>query len=197
MRKAISLFILPICLFFITGCQESAKKEKPVGTIVKADSNFPQIMVGVWEADYAEDGYKWGVKFEPDGSIKKVIHYLAGPVDLAEGGTYLDGQEPNTYAVFTMGPCTAEYDKESNMLKVKMILDYYEMQLPAGKLQGKMEDNFWGRISENGKTWQAKWVNYCWLEGASPPDINEINANPESLVFKKVEIDNKSGKRNQ
>jgi hypothetical protein len=183
--------------FFITGCQESAKKSKTVETIVNADSNFPQIMVGVWEADYAEDGYKWGVKFESDGSIKKVIHYLAGSINLAEGGYEMEGPDPNTYAIFTMGPCTSEYDKESQVLKVKMILDYYEMQLPTGNVQGRMEDNFWGKISEDGKTWNVKWVSYGWLEGAAPPDINAIDANPESLVFKKIDISNKSGKRNQ
>jgi len=187
-----------LAIVFISGCQESVKKEKAVETTVKADSNFPQIMVGAWEADInGVAKSQWGIKFEPDGTIKKIIHPLIGPVNLTEGGAYVEGPDPNTYAVFTMGHCGAEYNKESRILKVKIVLDYYEMQLPTGKLQGKMEDNFWGKISDDNKMWNVKWVSYSWLEGAVLPDINEVNANPDSIVFKKIEIGNKPDNRNQ
>lgn len=187
MGKLFSVFILSFCLFVIVGCQESAKKEKLAESNIVSKNDFPKIMVGIWQADINDNtGSQWGIKFEPDGSILKVIHSLAGPVNLAEGGVDMTGPDPNTYGVFVMGPCKAKYDKDSHNLSVKLILDYFEMQLPGGKIQGRMEDNFWGKISSDGKTWKAEWVNYTWLEDASPPDINYINSYPEKLVFSKI-----------
>jgi hypothetical protein len=190
MKKMFLFVPLVFCLLFIAGCQESAKKEKLTEPNIVSESDFPPIMVGVWQADINDNtGAQWGIKFEPDGSILKVIHSLAGPVNLAEGGVDIIGPDPNTYGVFIIGPCTANYDKAAQVLKVKIILDYYEMQFPVGKVQGRMEDNFWGEISDDGKTWNVKWVNYTWMEEADPPDVNYINAYPEELVFTKLDID--------
>jgi hypothetical protein len=185
MKNILLFAIFGLCFLFTAGCQEAARKEKPVKTAIGSSGDFPGVMVGVWEAE--QDDTKLGIKFEPDGSIRKVVHYLAGPVNLAEGGVSMDGPEPNTYAMFIMGPCTAEYDKASGVLKVKMVLDYYEMQLPNGKLWGRTEDYFEGTISEDGTKWYADWRSYGYLEGATPPDVNYINANPEKLVFSKID----------
>jgi hypothetical protein len=153
-------------------------------------TSFPESMVGVWEVVINEiDDSKWGIKFEPDGSIKKIVHFLGGPINLAEGGIDMTGPDPNTYAVFVMGPCIAEYDKDTKILKIKIVLDYYEMQLPSGNLKGRIEDYFSGPVSKDGLTWNAEWRNFGWLEGATLPDINEINANPEKLVFTKVDLE--------
>ncbi len=175
-------------LGFFLGCQESAKKTN----LTSDDSNeIPQVMAGVWEANipgYTPGQFDWGIKFEPDGSITKIIHSLVGPVDLSVGGIYDEGPEKNTYAMFVMGPCEAKYNKKSKVLNVKIVLDYYEMQLPNGKLSGKVEDRFSGKISRDGKTWKAKWYNYGWLEGAEPPDIDLINKEPMEIVFHKVDL---------
>ena len=44
-------------------------------------------------------------------------------------------------------------------------------------------------ISADGKKWYVKWRSYSWLEGASEPDQSLIDANPEILLFKKLEIE--------
>ncbi len=62
------------------------------------------------------------------------------------------------------------------------------MRLPHGDLEGRMEDYFDGPVSEDGRTWTVSWRNYCWLEGAISPPIDEINANPEKLIFTKIDI---------
>jgi hypothetical protein len=74
------------------------------------------------------------------------------------------------------------------MIKVKIIVDYFIMKLPAGELEGRIEDYFEGPVSVDGKTWKANWWNFGWLKGATPPDINEIMANPETLVFTKLDL---------
>jgi len=152
-------------------------------------SAFPESMVGVWEVVVNEyDGSKWGIKFEPDGSILKIIHSLAGPVKLSEGGINAEGPEEGTFYDFVMGPCEARYIPETGMIKVKIIVDYFIFKFPVGELEGRIEDYLEGPVSEDGKTWNVKWWNFGWLKDATPPDINLTKANPEPLVFTKLDL---------
>lgn len=149
---------------------------------------FPESMVGEWEGDVeGNSGVKWGFKFEPDGSISKLEHFYAGKVDLQQGGAYFEGADPNTYAVFVIGPYEARYDANTRELKVKVILDYYLMRIEGVEVTGRCEDYLQGPVSEDGKTWKVEWRDYGWLEGAYPPDINEETANPRTLVLTKIE----------
>ena len=188
------------CLFMalaLIGCGQQSQKT-PEQTQLKGqaqENTFPPVMVGVWEVQVSKYS-RWGIKFEPDGSILKIIHVVAGPIRLEEGGIYEEGPDPNTYALFVMGPCEANYIPSTGMLKVKIIVDYYKMKLPNGVLEGRIEDYFEGPISEDGKTWKVKWWNYGWLEGADPPDIEAINANPETLIFTKIDIEKLSSEEN-
>jgi hypothetical protein len=151
-------------------------------------SAFPESMVGVWEVVVNEyDGSKWGIKFEPDGSILKIIHLPAGPVKLSEGGVSSEGPE-DSYYNFVMGPCEARYIPETGMIKVKIIVDYFIFKFPVGELEGRIEDYFEGPVSEDGKTWNVKWWNFGWVKDAAPPDINLTKANPEPLVFTKLDL---------
>ena len=172
-----------VILSALAGCQNSSAKLSNQSK----GAYFPKSMVGVWEAKVSQYS-KWGFKFEPDGSISKIIHPVAGPVRLAEGCAY-GGETEDSYYFFIMGPCEAYYNHVTRMLKVKITVENYMFKLPAGKLEGKMEDYLEGPVSNDGKKWQVSWRNYCWLEGADPPDANLIEANPEKLVFTKIDID--------
>jgi len=173
-----------LILFGAAGCQNSRKTG---GDSVR----FPDSVVGVWEV--RSEDYQWGFKFECDGSISKMVHFLVGQLRLSEGGKYMEGLDPNTYAVFMMGPCEADYDPEMRRLKVKVILDHYEMRLPDGVLSGRSEDYFDGIISETGKAWDAEWRSYGWLEGADPPDADYIETHPEPVQFIKLDLKNPPG----
>jgi len=148
-------------------------------------SALPDFLVGVWEAEIGPS--EWTFKFEPDGSILEMIHSIAGEVDLREGGVYREGPDVGTFAVCVMGPCEARYRPETRMLKVKIVVDYYMIKLPAGELEGRIEDYFWGAVSEDGKTWKAEWLNYNWLKDAAPPPFDVIKAHPVPLVFTKTD----------
>jgi hypothetical protein len=187
MRKSISLFILSICLLFLSGCQETAMKQKPNQMGVKGKGKIPNVMVGVWQAEPAE-GAIWAFKIEPDGSIPKLIHPVAGDIDVKEGGYEKEGPDPNTFEVYIMGPCESSFDSTSGILTVHIVLDGFTLKLPQGELTGKSDDYFKGKASKDGKTWEADWFNYGWLEGASPPDVNYVNANPQKLIFKKIDL---------
>ena len=173
--KAI-LLIIP--LLFLTSCQSQRD--------LQADSAFPKQMVGLWEA-YTQAGPKWGISIEPDGSINKISHVIAGDVDVAtERGVYREYKAPNSYGMFAMGDCRTIYDPAANEVLVEIGIDEYEVVLPVGTLKGRSKDYFAGTVSKDGKTWQAKWRSHNWLEGAKEPDIEHIDANPIKLLFTKM-----------
>jgi hypothetical protein len=176
------LLVLAGCAIFLSavaGCQNG---NKDAMTAVGRNSQFPEFLAGVWESQTPD--YKWAFKFERDGSISKIIHIVAKEVDLNEGGVFWTGPDPGTYAVFVMGPCEAQYNKHTRELKVKIILDYFQMVLPQGQVEGTSNEYFQGPVSADGKTWKADWLNYSWLKGGDLPDPNTLQ--PEPVTFKKI-----------
>jgi len=87
-----------------------------------------------------------------------------------------------------MGPCEARYIPETGVIKVKIIVDYFIMKLPTGELEGRMEDYIEGPVSEDGKIWKANWLSFGWVKDAAPPDVEQVKANPEELVFTKIDL---------
>lgn len=191
MRLLLITFGCVSVLACLSGCQTGATDPRLAPDLdakTNAGKPFPESMVGVWQAKVTRHS-KWGFKFEPDGSISKLIHSLAGPIRVSEGGRYLEGPDEGTYAWYVMGPCQTEYDEQAQVLQVTVVLDHYTMKLPTGTLQGRSEDYFEGTVSKDGKTWQADWRGYSWLEGAASPDPEKIDAKPVKLLFNRVEFD--------
>ena len=186
MKRIVYLFLaISLSAGMLTGCGEfiSGKPKEP---LFKGDEQFPECMVGVWKSH----DFGWAFKFEPDGTIRKFRHMMAREVDMVadEGIIEMTGPEEGTYALFIIGLCEANYEPDTRRLDVAVILEHYEMKLPQGLLEGRGEDYFTGQIPEDCKTWNVEWRNYSWLEGADPPDPNLIEANPEPLVFTKVDF---------
>jgi len=148
-------------------------------------SAFPDFLVGVWQAE-TPGGYEWGFKFERDGSISKIVHFFAGKVDLREGGYYTEGPDEGTYAVFVMGPCETQYNANTRELRVKIVLEMFQMIFPQADLEGEARDFFAGPVSEDDTIWTASWWHFAWLEGATPPDPDPPSI---QLVFKKLKIE--------
>jgi hypothetical protein len=182
MKKILWLIPFTFCFLFVYGCQESQKRQKE-SSIYK----IPKVMVGIWEARIGDSDDKWAFKIEPDSSIPKLIHPLAGPINVKEGGYENEGPDPNTFEAYIMGPCKSSFDSTSGIFTVHIVLDGFTIKLPQGELTGTSDDYFKGKISEDGKIWKADWFNYGTLEGASPPDVNYVNANPQKLVFHKLD----------
>ncbi len=174
------------CVFLLVpgGCQDAGRREEAIVD----DGQFPEVMVGAWETEAkSTKGSKWGIKFEPDGSIDEIIHSMAGPVKLSEGGVYMEGREPNTYAVFEMGPCEAKYYPEIDELEVKIVLEHYEVKLPNGTLEGRIESYISGPVSKDGKTWKASWTTLGWLKTSNIPPVDILKTQPIQLVFTKTD----------
>ena len=168
------LLIMP--LLFLTSCQPGHESQP--------GSAFPKQMVGIWRAN-TQSGQKWRINIEPDGSINKITHIIAGDVDVAaEGEVYRENKK--SHATFVIGDCLAKYDPVANEVLVEIGLDYFEIVLPTGIIEGRSEDYFAGTVSPDGKTWQVKWRSHYWLEGADEPNIERIDANPIKLLFTKI-----------
>jgi hypothetical protein len=181
MNKTIGLSCV-ILLSLLSSCQKWVSTQK--GGI----SNFPEKMVGTWQGPPLLFGRpNWTISFEADGSISKIYHRIFGPLIVEEGGVYREGQEPGSYMVIALGNFETEYNPFSKIIKIKTVIEDYEMKFQAGTLEGRMIDTLVGKASEDGKTWTAEWRNYGWLKGAQEPDIKFIDENPDDIImFQKI-----------
>ena len=187
MRFLIILLVCCMVMFVSSGCEKKAtpdKKSLNVKNNSEVSKVIPDSIVGVWRTKEKEIN-KWGIKIEKDGSISKIDHLMGGHINLSEGGKYVEGPDTGTYCFFAMGPCHANYDLKTKILKVKIVVDQYRFKLPNGELEGNVEDYFEGTISDDGKIWNVNWRSYCWLDGASPPQKDIIDQNPVKLEFEK------------
>jgi hypothetical protein len=146
---------------------------------------FPKSMAGIWEGEIPD--VKWDIKLEPSGSILRIVHAVAGKVDISQGAVEETNPENGSYYIFHMGPCESRYDPNTRMVRVKIVVDYFIMKIPAGEIEGRMEDYFEGFVSEDGIRWDTQWYSFKWVKGVAPPNIKEIKANPFPLVFIKID----------
>jgi hypothetical protein len=173
------------CVEHLSRAQSREQKSGPQAVTGKVGTNFPQFLVGVWQAN----DFNWGFKFEPDGKISRLTHTLGAPIKVEEGSYYEEGRQ-NSRFLYVLGPCSTSYDPKTGILKVSVVLDYFLMDMPpAGTLEGSEKDLFEGPVSAKDLIWNVKWRSYTTVEEASPPDVNEIDANPQTLVFRKIDLE--------
>lgn len=178
------LLVLAGCAFVLAGLGGCQKAKKDNEVILGDGCEFPKFLVGTWKANRLD----WAISFESDGSISSIVHTLwALPLSIDEGGFYVEGKMPGTYALFVLGECESDYNPTTRQLSAKINLEAYEIKMPNDIFRGKSEDYFEGPVSEDGTTWNVRWRGYGYMEDATPPDINFINANPEPLVFSKID----------
>jgi hypothetical protein len=169
---------------FISGCQQSAKKEKNNMVTVEDGSRFPKFLVGTWKAD----DFIWQIELGKDGRILSLIHVMWNKrIDIEQGYHYKDGPEEGSYAYFELGKCEGGYEPITRKFKLNIVMKEFELRIPNASLKGRGEDFFDGTVSEDGQEWHMDWRSYSYLEGASPPDVNYINANPQKITFKKID----------
>jgi hypothetical protein len=103
---------------------------------------FPKLMAGIWEGEIPD--VKWDIKLEPSGSILRIVHPVAGKVDMSQGAVQETDSNTGSYYIFHMGPCESRYDSNTGMVRIKIVVDYFIMKMPAGEIEGRMEDYFDG-----------------------------------------------------
>jgi hypothetical protein len=178
MKRFVVITAVVIILAGLSGCQQSSVNGSK-------GKKIPAFLAGKWVSDRGN----WSIELSEDGSIPLVFHPIwKETMSVKEGGYYVEGPE-DSYAYFIFGQCSADYDSDTRNLKVKIILDSYEVRIPPESLAGRCEDYFQGHVSKDGKTWHADWREYGYIDGATEPDRKKIDKNPEKLVFTKLVLD--------
>ena len=175
-----------VVMLISLGCEQQSRKitNSPQAKNKAPKAEFPPSMVGVWR----ENEYNWAFKFEPDGSISKLVYVWGMRMVVEDGGLYEESEDGYFNAVYVLGPCETTYNPDTKQISVVITLDYFRMELSSEVLEGKAQDFFDGPVSKDGKEWHVNWRSYLLVEGALPPDANVIEANPEKLVFTKLNI---------
>ncbi len=183
MRQKSAWGIAVVLLVCIVGCSNGAR---PRGS---GHQEFPQQMVGVWETEANPNtGAKWGFRFEADGSLKKIVHGTAGPVNLAAGGASGKAAIGEGQYMFVMGDCRVDYDPKTRVLDVVIPVEYFRIELPSGVLEGSMTDRFTGPVPEEGDEWVTERRTYGDMVGAAPVSKEFADEHPTQVVFHKVDL---------
>ena len=186
MKNFFLSLVMTLLLLGISGCQIFNQH-----TDVKLNKHgFPKSMIGLWETEVSPvTKSKWSLKFEEDGTIRKMIHGQAGPVNLIEGGVLGKGAYEDSEYAFAFGDVEVEYDKDSNELKVIIPVNYFVITLPQGTIEGDMKDVFTGPVDQAGEKWITKRLTYSNLEGGSPVSDEFVEENADEMVFHKVDLE--------
>ncbi|MFC1738648.1 hypothetical protein ACFL1G_06335 [Planctomycetota bacterium] len=203
--KKIFLVMAFSFLLFVCGCSDKSKEQDSSGdqsqtdeTAAPADietaeepNGFPESLVGTWIANKSS----WEFVFEPDGMISSaVIDY---------GKVRVDPRQRVTEAVFRygkgvyqMGECEVDYSESSNELAVVIAVDSFRIDRPDVNMvmEGSSEDWFTGSVSDDHKSWTARWFSFPRIsvnrleDGKGETLELEIDPNdipPVNLIFRK------------
>jgi len=180
------LLILLVCALsaslLLSGCRKLGHdEERAVEVIIEGGGEFPQFLVGRWEAEIGR--LNWTFEFQPDGSILKMNHSMAGQVDLTQDGAYIEIDKPPVHIEYLLAPCQAEYDPATNEVSIEVITVYFKIQSLDAAVEGSRTDLFEGPLSENGKTWNADWLSSFEIKDKKPLKSRK----PSPLVFTRVD----------
>ena len=114
---------------------------------------------------------------------------MAGRVDLDAGGVEFQGRDDSSF-LFVFDKTKADYNSVENTISMKISVPYYRMELPAGTLEGNLEDIFEGPVSRDGKIWNAYWINRGQLDGAVHVSDELTERYKKEIVFEKREFEN-------
>ncbi len=179
-----------LLLLILMGCGNQKENQKPLQesypvprVAMVGGGEFPQYLVGDWQC-HTEP---WVIHFDEDGSLSWFYHPVGGMIKTAEGGSFEEATRGDQKATFfaALGPVTGQYDPAAHILQLSIALDRYEMVLPDGSLEGKVLDEFTGKVDPEKGQWQVSHISIGWLEGADSPDEEALRANPDQLLFVK------------
>ncbi len=166
--KNILLILLVFTLLFI-GCQSHQTVAKP---------DYPSTIVGTWEDDSPDH---WKFILLEDGKIEEVIRSDAQRMVIAEGNMAIESKD--FILAYQFGPCLWIYDKESNVLYIRITLDNFYIKAGEQEINYAWTDEFSGKLSEDGKRWAAEWITTTMAESQSSGKQVESG---RTLYFKKI-----------
>lgn len=146
------------------------------------DGKFPEFLVGTWRPQI-EDDSRWILTFARDGSISKMTHSAGMEFEVDEGGL-VEKWHGEIEAIYGLGPCEVEYNKETGQLNVTVVITDFLVYSATSSLEGDFHDTLRGSVSEDGKTWKAVWISKCNIIGGGVSQLG-----PKELTFTKISGD--------
>lgn len=157
------LTVLSVCaaiLLGLTGCRGGSSN----GSIEAGTSNknadaaveVPEVLAGTWKC--AEE--KLEIVLEPNGTISSAVAPF-GKLKMRPGETVEVNNVDIAYrGVFKAGTWNVFYAPAERELTVELPLEHYRVEINGQVLEGKSSDILTGKVSEDGKTWQADWFAF-------------------------------------
>lgn len=169
MRRLVVLAVFGVILLAAAGCVSN------VGEAV-----IPSHAAGTWQGQ----GSAWRIVINPDGTVASAIIPM-GEVEVKPNETTKVLMKDNSYSSYKAGDCFAEYYPEEGELYVSVEMEEIHIVFLDNVIDGNSLDYFVGPVSEDGKEWEAEWVNIFDYGPRFPQDPNDIA--PVPLLFEKVE----------
>jgi len=187
------IWFMLVCLsaaaLTLTGCVGS-------GNNVGQGGQFPKFLAGTWDCN---DGMPAGTKLEividSNGTIVSANAPLGTPT--LRPGERVDFNNVKTggKGFYEAGLFTADYKPATRELKVELTIERYRVETEdGGVIEGKSTDILIGRVSKNGKIWQAEWyaipeyyvTTDIYKNFKVPSDPNDVFEPQATLTFRKV-----------
>jgi len=155
----LSFSILFVLTIFMTGCQgpvDNNIDDEFEKVTLKGTNSFPEQMVGIWE----EKSQGWIIKFEKDGSIKKLRHTI-GRIKLIDGQKTTFPLIDDGEGFMDPGPWKVIYTNKDRFLTVEIAITGFKYNIPGtGIISGSSVDLFMGEIPvKGGNEWRVDWIS--------------------------------------
>ena len=160
MKQLVVLAGCAVILLVLAGCQNTGRGDRGVEVIIEGGDEFPEFLVGRWDATI---GAYRQIIFAADGSISAVGISVgipgAKPARLIPNETTVVEMEYGRQQTVKLGDCVADYSPETRELIVFIDVEHLRMVYgPDLIVEGNRKDVLVGTVSEDGKTWEAGWI---------------------------------------
>lgn len=156
------------------GCGQLKEMVTEVPTEV-AENGLPEFVVGTWQPNDS----RWILTLEADGSISRMRHFIGVEFVVAEGGV-VEPWRDGTEAMYILGPCGAQYDRDTGELTVEVNIEEYIITFPDGTMEGSFHDSLTGLVKPERKVWEATWTSKAEMVGSSEGQVRPMT---QELMF--------------
>ncbi|MGD0596444.1 MAG: hypothetical protein ABSA64_02850 [Sedimentisphaerales bacterium] len=184
------IWFMLVCLsaaaLSLTGCGGS-------GNNVGQENQFPKFLAGTWDCNDNNEGLV--IVFEPNGAIASAVEPFGKPKMGPGERVDFNNVKTGGKGFYEAGLFTADYKPATRELKVELTIERYRVETEdGGVIEGKSTDILIGKVSKNGKIWQAEWyaipeyyvTTDIYKNFKVPSDPNDVFEPQGTFTFRKV-----------